>query len=208
MTLWLIVVLIVAFFVAGIGIKKGFTKTSGSGQVTSGLIAASSRAEIEDMLEQLDRKDAPEEKMGAMCYEVAPAQPYFEYACPIDGEKTVYNTDINDNVYWFDYDIVGMRRQVKQLNSVTNLAEFELDERRLCHKCFPGIDADKRYVVLITKYPDGKESAYDKVMPEDLRILTGFFEHKLLYKSEREAEYALKKQADKIKKILGLEQLP
>ena len=203
-----IMILVVTFLVAGIGLRKSFSKQDVSSQVTSQKIIASSHGEIEDMLMQIDRKDAPEEKMGAMCYDIAPPSEYLEYICPIDGEKTVYNTLKDSTAYWIAENIVEMRRLIKQLNSETKLAEFELDERRLCHTCFPNISKDELYVSLVTKYPDGKQYSYDNVSTEDLRILIGFFGNKLSYESERDAEYSLKKQTDKIKKLLGLDKLP
>ena len=204
----LIAVLVITFLFAGIGIKRGFSKVAESSRVTSEKIIASSFDEIEGMLMQLERKDEPEEKIGAMCYEVAPSPEYFEYICPVDGEKTVYNTLKSNEVYWIVEDIVEMRRLVGQLNSQTKLAQFELDERRLRHTCFADINDDQRYVSLVTKYPDGKQNRYEKISTDDLRMLVGFFKKKLSYQSGNDAVFALKRETGKIREILGLDQLP
>ena len=98
-----------------------------------------------------------------------------------------------------------MKRLIEHINSVTNLAEFILDEKRLCHICFPNIKTNERYAYLITKYPDGKEYRYNKVVVEDLRILVGFFEKKLFYKTSYDEEMPLKNEVKRIREILGIE---
>ena len=96
-----------------------------------------------------------------------------------------------------------MRRLVQHINSVTNLANLKLDESKLCSKCFPDLKSEDRYVSLVTKYPDGKKHVYSKVSADDLRILIGFFEKKLFYKTDNDGELPLKDKAAHIREMLG-----
>jgi hypothetical protein len=204
MSFMLILIFTICLLIAGVGISNSFSQGNEKKPVTSQKITNSSRAEIENMLKQIETKKAPEGRMGAMCYEMAAPIEYQEYVCPLDGQKTAYNRKDQD-VYELVAGITEMKRLVERLNSVTNLAKFKLDEKRLCHTCSPDIKTNERYVTLITKYPDGRECLYEKVTLEDLRILAGFFERKLIYKSDREAEIPLKNEIGKIEKILGIQ---
>ena len=204
MLLVVIFILVFSLFVLGVGVKSSFSQSKNEKPITSQKISNSSRAEIEDMLKQIETKTAPEGKMGAMCYEMSMPLEYQEYVCPVDGQKTAYNRKDQD-IYELVASTVEMKRLVEHLNSVTGLAKFKLDEKRLCHTCSPDIKTNERYVTLITKYPDGREYLYEKVMLEDLRILVGFFEKELIYKSDSDAEIPLKKEIGKIEKILGIQ---
>lgn len=201
----LILVLIFTLLVAGVGIRRGFAESPNGQKPISQKIAGSSRDKIKGMLKRLERKKAPEEKMGAMCYKVAAPAEYLEYICPLDGEKTVYDRKTGGSAYWVIDQIEELRRLTKQLNLTTNLAKFDLDERRFCHSCFPNLTPEERYVSLVTKYPDGKQFVYDKISPQDLRIMIGFFEQKLSYKDAQDMELSLKKYSGKIKEILGID---
>lgn len=201
---FIIVILAVFLFIAGIGMIDSFSQSREQKPVTSQEIMNSSRSQIEDMLKQIETKNAPERKMGAMCYEEVAPPDYQEYICPLDGEKTVYDRK-NSETYWTIENIVEMRRLVEQINSVTDLADLKLDGRRLCSKCFPGLKSSERYVSLVTTYPDGREHVYDKISVEDLRILAGFFDKKLFYKTSNDGEEPLKDKAAKIQEMLGAE---
>ncbi len=204
MPLIVIFILIFSLFVVSVGVKSSFSQLNNVKPVTSQKISNSSRAEIENMLKQIEKKNAPARKMGAMCYKVAMPPEYQEYVCPVDGEKTVYGRKDSDT-YWRIKNIVEMRRLAEYLNSLTNLVKFKLDEKLLCHKCSPDIKAEEKHVFLITEYPDGRKYQYEKVSIEDLRILAGFFEHKIYYKTDNDAELPLKEESGRIKRILGVE---
>jgi hypothetical protein len=198
------VLFVVALLVAGFGIKSGFSESNEKQQVTSQKVAASSRSALNGMLRRIETKEVPERKMGAMCYEMAALPEYGEYVCPLDGSKSVYDNS--------DYKVRGlidkiddMRRTVARLNSLTDLARFALDEKRLCHACSPGLGADERYVSLSVTYPDGKQHTAQKVDIEDLWILAAFFENKLSYTSFQDAQVPLKDKLGRIKELLGTE---
>jgi len=199
-----ILVLMISLFVLGVGMKSSFSQPKEEKTVTSQKITNSSRAEIEAMLKQIETKNAPKGKMGAMCYDMAAPPEYQEYVCPLDGEKTVFNRKDNE-AYESASGVVEMRRLVERLNSITNLAKFNLDEKRLCHICSPDIKSNERYIALVTKYPDGKEYRYDKISNEDLTILVSFFDKKLNYEGSFGEEIPLKKEIGRIRKLLGTE---
>ena len=203
MQLVIIFILIFAFFVVGLTVKSSFSQSKNEKPVTSERIIGSSRAEINTMLAQIQRVASPEEKMGAMCYDmVAPAE-YEEYVCARDGHKTVYNVYDGMSGH-FVRDIVKIRRLVESINSLTVLAEFKLDEQRLCNICNPKIETSERYVVLITKYPDGKEFRYDRINYYDLITLENYFKKKRNDNNGIDVKL-LPNDAEVIKKISGLE---
>jgi len=202
---FLVVVLFaIALLVAGVGIRSGFSESNEKQQVTIQKMAASSRSAIDDLLRRIETRQAPEKKMGAMCYDVMGPPEYSEYVCPLDGSKSVYKSEdyvISDLISKID----GMRRLVAHLNSLTKLARFALDEKRLCHACSPGLDAGERYISLSVIYPDGKQHTAQNIGIEDLWILEAFFGNKLSYTSFQDAQVPLKDKLGRIKELLGTE---
>lgn len=199
---YVVIAVVLIFFSVIVGIRRSFAQGSEKPLVTSQKVTGSTRGQLNEMLKLIEAKDAPEQKMGAMCYKVAVSPEYQEYVCPIDAEKTIYDTKKADS-YWIVKDIVEMRRLPARINAATDLADISLDERRLCHKCMPPLTADQRYVSLVVKYPDKREYVYEKVTVTDLRILLGFFEKKLTYTTDNDAEIPLKGELGRIKKMLG-----
>lgn len=205
MPFMLILIFTICLLIAGVGINSSFSQGNKRKPVTSQKIVNSSRSEIENMLKQIEKKNAPAVKMGAMCYKMAMPAEYQEYVCPIDGEKTVYDRK-NANAYGNIRNIVEMRRLVEYINSVTNLADLKLDDSKLCSKCFPDLKSEDRNVSLATKYPDGREHVYSKVSADDLQILVGFFEKKLFYKTDNDGEVPLRDKAAQIREMLGTDE--
>jgi hypothetical protein len=201
----IIAILAVLFLIYGFGIQPGFTQSSQKTSLSAAKVSKSSRTELLKMLGKIEKKDAPERKMGAMCYKVAMSPEYMEYVCPLDGEKTVYDRNFS-NAYWAIEQIVEMRRFIDQINAKTDLAELKLDESRLCSKCFPGLSAEERYVSLTVLYPDGKKHEYKKINAHELRVLAGFFENDLYYTTSNDGQMPLKEELGKIKAMLGLEE--
>lgn len=198
-----IAVVLIFLSVIGIGISKSFSQAGAKPPVTSQKVKGSTRGQLDEMLKLIEAKDAPEQKMGAMCYDSALGPKYLEYVCPIDGEKTAYDRD-NFNAYMLIENIVEMRRVLARANAITDLVELRLDETRMCHKHFPNLKDDQRSVSLVVTYPDKKEYVCEKVTLEDLRMLAAFFEKKLSYTGDRESEIPLKGHLDRIKQMLGI----
>lgn len=184
MPFFLVCVLVISLFIFGC-MKSGYSLTGDSKTVTSEEVSNTSRAEIEKMLKRVEIKEPLKTDSNGLCYYVGPlVDPETrEYVCPVDGEKTVFKKDDReaDKGYNATYEIIDMRRMVENLNSITTLAKFSLDERRMCHKCFPGIKNNERFVTLVTKYPDGKEVRYDKLLYEDLYNLKAFLIKEPIY---------------------------
>jgi len=201
------VFLIAVFLVAGISVRSGFSQEGSAKQVTSEKVAHSSRGEIAEMLRQVEVREAPVAKFGAMCYEMAAPPEYAQYICPVDGEKSAYKWQDDYQTYSFVTEVLEMRRFLSRVNAVTDLASFILDESRMCHICAPHLKNEERGITLLVLYPDGRQHRYEKVRLEDMRILLAFFEEKLSYPSERDSEVPLKGKMDQIKKLLGLDDL-
>jgi len=200
----LLVVFFVLIIAAGIHVRSGFSQEAREKQVTSEKVAGSSRAAIRTMLRQVENRPAPETRPGAMCYKVAAPPEYQEYVCPLDAEKSVYQRE-DYEVYGLAKNIEGMRRTVKNMNSVTQLAVFELDESRMCHVCSPDLEDEERHVSLVVRYPDGKEHRTEKIKIDDLWVLEAFFRQKPIYSSWRDAQLPVKDKMGRIKELLGLE---
>jgi hypothetical protein len=205
---WLIAILIiVSLFFVGVGMKQGFGASKSIAQVTSQKVSKSSRPQIKAMLQRIESNSAPAEKMGAMCYEQVRAPDYQEYVCPIDGQKSIYRRDKQEEkaAYHALDNLDSLRRMVGRLNSITALADFKLDEKRLCHTHYPDLKPEERYVNLMIEYPDGTRVTHEKVDYHDLELLIGFFEKDLSYKTSNDGTIPLKGETEKIRKILGLE---
>lgn len=223
MPLVIVFMLIFSLFVLGVGVKSIFSKTDDENVVTSQKISNSSRGEIEKMLKRIEIEKVPASASGRTCYMPSLSGEYQEYVCPIHGEKTVLNK-VNGND--FVSNIVEIRRSVDRLNSITNLARFRLDEKKLCRICSPNIGEEQRHITLITRYPDGKEHVYEGVSLDDLQVLEAFFKSGVFYvagpgenlgdegetKAEvvsppplgLEADSMLKEGVSKIEEILGI----
>lgn len=205
MPIVVIFILIFTLFVVGVGARSGYFQAKEKNPVASQKIVNSPLAKIAAMLKQIKAKNAPALRMRAMCYNsVAIPLKYQEYVCPLDGEKTIFNREVNE-VYNSVSGIVEMKRLVERLNSITNLAEFNLDEKRLCHKCSPDIKDNERFIVLVTKYPDGKEYRCDKIFSGDLMMLTDFFEKKINNEGLFGEEAPFKIVTGRIRELLGEE---
>jgi hypothetical protein len=205
---WLIAILIiVSLFFVGVGMKQGFGAAKSIAQVTAQKVSKSSRPQIKAMLQRIESEAAPARKMGAMCYDQVMSSDYLEYVCPIDGQKSVYgmNSQEENAVYGVVKGVDELRRMVTQLNSLTTLASFKLDEKRLCHTHSPDLRPGERYVTLMIEYPDKSKYSYEKVELYDLQMLIGFFGKDLSYKTFNDGTIPLKGETEKIRKILGIE---
>ncbi len=171
--------------------------------VTSEQIQAMSREDIQRALKRIESSHTPtSQKMGAMCYEpVAPASGYFEYVCPVDGDKTVFS--LKSNAFDQATHLQELRGSVERLRPLAKGIALSLDEGRLCAKCHPALPDAERFVSLVLQYADGRTVRTDRVTPEDLKYLTGFFSGGLSYLSQGPDQEPLKPKVARLKELLG-----
>ena len=137
--------------------------------VTSQKVQAMSQEDIKKALQNIERATEESEKMGAMCYDqVAPASE-LEYICPLDGEKTVYSQGSKASALVID--MVYMRSEIKNAQSLAKDMLISLDERKLCAKCSPGLSDKERSVTLVVQYADGRTIRTERVDSNDIAHL-------------------------------------
>ena len=168
--------------------------------VTSEKIQAMSREEIQKALKRIESSNPPAKKMGAMCYKMGETPENFEYVCPVDGEKTVYSRAQASKQA---VDLQGLRSSIEKLRPFAKGISLSLDESKLCAKCNPALPDAERYVSLVLQYADGRTVRTDRVTPEDLRYLTGFFSGGLSYETFNEGQDPLKPVEGRLKQLLG-----
>jgi hypothetical protein len=90
-----------------------------------------SYAELDILLERLEREAEPESVMGAMCYGAVIPSDSLEYVCPVCCEKTYYSS-----YQYSPYDMSRSRRLYEDIEVAMEM-ETELDESLYCQFCTP-----------------------------------------------------------------------
>lgn len=188
---------IVVFGVSGCTRPAESTSTAGVA-VTTRRVKSMSQAKIREMLATIEKKIAPEPKMGAMCYEMASPPDRAEYVCPKCGEKTLYTKDAAREVEW---ELESCRREFLKLKASTGLL-LALDESSYCSHCRP--DAKTHALTLVVTYADGSSHTNAAVTAGDLRILQGFLRGDGAFKTFNEGEEPLKQQLPRLRELLGV----
>ena len=97
-------------------------------RVTVQKIGKLSQTRINEMLEKLETTQAPEPRMGAMCYDMAGPPNRVEYVCPVCGEKTLYT---EQKAFLIGAELESCRRLNKTLSKLAKDAMSE--EEALAH---------------------------------------------------------------------------
>ncbi len=156
-----------------------------------------SRERLRLMLRRVERSEAPEYVMGAMCYEPVALPDRADYLCPVCGERTVYGFD---QAQLIQYDLPAMRRLAAEMEG-NGLVEASLEET-FCGFCHPG-DVP-RDVVLAMTYPEG-DTVRTPVCLLDLQVLSGFLSGGLSFTDSYDATLPLREHADRLRVMLGIE---
>ncbi|NLH16441.1 MAG: hypothetical protein GX455_07680 [Phycisphaerae bacterium] len=189
---------LIAFSVQGCRNSKPATGSSSDPVVTVQQVDSLSRAQIEQMLQQLQKQKAPKPTMGAMCYDMAGPPPTADYVCPACGQKTVYSKDTS----FVTWELGSCRREFEQMTKTDNL-KMVLDESSFCSNCSP--NADKHELVLKITYSDGTTHSAGGIHQSDLRMLTYFFKGSLSFKGLQDGTEPLKDHLPRLRELLGLE---
>jgi len=170
--------------------------TAGPQAAQAAQLAAMSKAEVKRLLATVERAQAPEPKMGAMCYEMVSAPARMEYVCPACGEKTLYEKEVS--LTW-TYQLDACRRLFKGLPMRETMT---LDESSFCRKCQPGTNAPS--LRLLIRFDDGTTNVVSPVRSEDLRLLRDFLGGKLAAKDAQDFETPLKTHLPRLRLLLGV----
>jgi hypothetical protein len=180
---------------------QGWTGDPG---ITVERVTRASNAEIEMMLGQIEARPAPEQKMGAMCYDMCMPPPVTEYVCPSCGEKTLYpvaesqwSTPLNH--------LENLRRlqAEAQVEAGKRGASVELDEQAYCRNCRP-MAVDVPAAVLVVRLPDGRQTRTEVFADDDLRLLRDFFAGKDVKVGPQDDETPLKRSLPRLRNLMGL----
>ena len=159
-----------------------------------------STTQVNMLLSRLENEKAPEQMMGAMCYEMMAAPEVSEYICPVCGEKTIYNYSQSSFIEW---ELQGCRRMAESINANTDF-EIILDEALFCDFCSPDAGENEPEMVLRVIDEDGTEVA-NTVYIIDLRKLDSFLQGNLYYTTSNDAQLPLKDSAERIRELLGVD---
>lgn len=172
--------------------------------ITVERMAHASNAEIERMLGQIEARPAPEEKMGAMCYDMVMPSPVTEYVCPACGEKTLYPVAKSRWPAPLNHLEKLRRLQAEaQVEAGKRGASVELDEQAYCRNCGPKF-VDVPAAVLVVRVPDGRETRTQVFTDDDLRLLRDFFAGKDVKVGPQDDETPLKRSLPRLRNLLGM----
>jgi hypothetical protein len=186
------------------GAEKGSTAESRDSvvapPVTATAVQSMSRQELEKELLALERKKAPEPKMGAMCYDMAVNPARIEYVCPVCGEKTLYAEGPD---WMVGVTVEETRRGFAKVNRLKKLA-MNLDERNLCKKCRP--NAKTRDLALTIRDADGSSNTVAAVSAADFDLLEAFLKGQSVLKTFNEGEEPLKSHLPRLRELLDVKE--
>lgn len=155
------------------------------------------RARLRLMLLRLEREPAPEQIMGAMCYEPVATPDRADYICPVCGGRTLYGYPEG----YFIYESLPQIRRIAAELEGNGFFEAALEETYCC-LCHPG--EDDRGVTLVIAYSEG-DTVRTRASLHDLMILQGFVSGELSYVEFNDARLPLKGHSDRLGTLLGIE---
>lgn len=191
---------LIAFSVQGCRNSKSGGGSSSNTTVTVQQVESMSRAQIEQMLQKLEKQRAPKRIINAMCYDIVAPPSEAEYVCPVCGQKTLYS---GEEVNVIDREIESCRREFEQVYRASNL-KMVLDESSFCAKCSP--NATQHQLILNIWYSDGSTHSAPIRDQWDLRILRDFFRGRTAYEGAMKGDVIpLSNRIPRIRTLLGLD---
>jgi hypothetical protein len=157
----------------------------------------SGRTRLRLMLSRIEREPAPDQIMGAMCYEPMAVPNRADYVCPVCGERTFYGYP---DGYFILESIPPMRRIIEEMQG-NGFFSATLEET-YCSVCHP--DSGVRGVTLVIAYPEG-DTVRTAATLHDLMILEGLLSGELSYTDSYDARLPLRDNTDRLRTLLGIE---
>lgn len=194
--MYLIPLVLLVLSAAGIAIGAGHHREQ-KGPLNIIRILESGRTRLRLMLSRIEREPAPDQIMGAMCYEPMSVPNRADYVCPVCGERTIYGYPEG---YFILESIPPMRRVIEEIEG-NDFFSATLEET-YCGVCHTGNGV--RGVTLVIAYPEG-DTVRTAATLHDLRILQGFISGELSYTDSYDALLPLRDNTDRIRTLLGIE---
>lgn len=155
------------------------------------------RERVRFLLERVEREEAPDFVMGAMCYSPFALPDRAEYICPVCGERTYYG---RSEVAWLMWDLPAMRRMVEEMDC-NGFFEVTLEET-FCSHCAAGDSTGE--VRLLVVYAEG-DTVRTPVNLTDLQMIQGLVRGELSYTTSNDSQTPLRSSLDRLRTILGME---
>ncbi len=192
---WIPLVLVV-LSAAGVALGFGHSREQ-KGPLSIIRLLESSRGRLRMMLSRIEREPAPDQIMGAMCYEPAALPDRADYVCPACGGRTLYGYPEG---YFILESLPSMRRIIAEMagNGFFNASL----EETFCGFCHP--EGGAGGVTLVIAYPEG-DTVRTAVTLNDVMILEGFISGELSYTEFNDARLPLRGRTDRLRTLLGLE---
>jgi len=163
--------------------------------------------QLTQRLEELAKAPAPKDlnRIGAMCYKMAPPPAQVDYVCPHCSGRSVYtrptapDAQATKRYQVIESAIPQCRALIKDLGSI----QATLDEAEFCATCTPKMDDPE--LVLVMRLPGATEPRrFRGITPEDLQVLKAFLAGRDRYEWGQGAEHPLKDKLPRIAEILGV----
>lgn len=156
------------------------------------------RDRVRLLLSRVEREEAPDFVMGAMCYSPVALPDRVEYICPVCGGRTYYGQYEGSFVQW---ELPAMRRMLSEMEG-NGLFDLSLEET-FCSHCAAGDSTGE--VRLLVVYSEG-DTVRTPVCLNDLQMIQGLVSGELYYTQSNDSQSPLKSSLDRLRTILGVEE--
>lgn len=153
------------------------------------------RDRVRFLLERVEREEAPDFVMGAMCYSPVALPERVEYICPVCGERTFFG---QHEGFFAQWELPAMRRMVEGMAD-NGFFDLRLEET-FCSHCAAGDPTCEARLLVI--YAQG-DTVRTQVNLADLHMLEGLLRGELSYTTSNDAQSPLKSRLDRLRTILG-----
>lgn len=154
------------------------------------------RERVRQLLSRVEREEAPDFVMGAMCYSPVALPDRVEYICPVCGERTYFGQYEGSFVQW---ELPAMRRIVSGMED-NGFFEAVLEET-FCSHCTGGEPVGEARLLVI--YAEG-DTVRTPVCLNDLQMIDGLLRGELSYTQSNDSRSPLKSSLDRLRTILGV----
>lgn len=195
---WLIVLIVVA----GAGAVFGLGRVRSNpvkGAETMKSFTSNGREGIRLLLARIEREEAPDFVMGAMCYRPAAPPDRFEYICPVCGGRTWYSGETAETLA---READAMRRAMLEIGGNPYFLAM-LDESAFCPSCAGGSPEPPRFRLDIV-YARG-DTVSSVVGLYDLQLLAGLVRGELSFTDSYDARLPLKDSLSRLRTLLGVQ---
>lgn len=195
--MYLVPLVLVVLSAAGIALGAGHAREQ-KGPLSIARLWESGRTRLRLMLSRIEREPAPDQIMGAMCYEPVAVPNRADYICPVCGERTLYGYPEG---YFILESIPPMRRMIEEMAD-NGFFSASLEET-YCSVCHTGNAA--RGVTLVIAYPEGDTVRTPDATLHDIMIIRGLISGELSYRDSYDAMLPLRGNTDRLRTLLGIE---